>query len=530
MSTARLKAVQGEQPTPHPSTARGGADEGEKRRWFLYDRRDRKGQRRLVLRYREGPGRWRDKRVPASRAGDDATAELYAVEFVAELGRERARQAAERQNAAGPTFRDFAERWVTGTLAREFPDHVREKASAKDDRARLDRYIYPQVADVPIKDFALADAERVMRALPADLATATRRQVAQVLSRVLNLAAYPANLRGPSPLPRGFLPVVKKRKAEAWLYPDEEAQLAGCTAVPLTSRLLYAFLAREGMRISEALGLDWGDIDLDRGVVRLDKNKTDDPRAWALDPGVTRALASWQKRYRKGAQPVDPVFIDAQGERMANGVTVEAVEFREHLRMAGVTRAELFEGEGQRLRATRGKQPKTAPREEGPPAGVRLPIRLHDLRATFVTVSLATGRTERWVKDRTGHKSSVMVDRYARSARTQHEIGAGPMRPMDEAIPELRNPPAGAAGAGGCSPRSASGSRSRGNRAKGESPPAGKETGSAAQFVAQLVAPEQGEGGISVGKANDSAGGPSGTRTRDLRIKSPQLYRLSYQP
>jgi hypothetical protein len=24
--------------------------------------------------------------------------------------------------------------------------------------------------------------------------------------------------------------------------------------------------------------------------------------------------------------------------------------------------------------------------------------------------------------------------------------------------------------------------------------------------------------------------GPSGTRTRDLRIKSPQLYRLSYQP
>ena len=25
-------------------------------------------------------------------------------------------------------------------------------------------------------------------------------------------------------------------------------------------------------------------------------------------------------------------------------------------------------------------------------------------------------------------------------------------------------------------------------------------------------------------------GGPSGTRTRDLRIKSPQLYRLSYQP
>jgi hypothetical protein len=29
---------------------------------------------------------------------------------------------------------------------------------------------------------------------------------------------------------------------------------------------------------------------------------------------------------------------------------------------------------------------------------------------------------------------------------------------------------------------------------------------------------------------SDGTCGPTGTRTRDLRIKSPQLYRLSYQP
>ena len=32
------------------------------------------------------------------------------------------------------------------------------------------------------------------------------------------------------------------------------------------------------------------------------------------------------------------------------------------------------------------------------------------------------------------------------------------------------------------------------------------------------------------GAVRREVGGPAGTRTRDLRIKSPQLYRLSYQP
>jgi integrase len=57
-----------------------------------------------------------------------------------------------------------------------------------------------------------------------------------------------------------------------------------------------------------------------------------------------------------------------------------ARDFREHLAGAGVTRPELFEQSGHRR-----------------------PIRVHDLRATFVTLALAAGRSEAWVADRTGH-------------------------------------------------------------------------------------------------------------------------------
>jgi integrase len=43
-----------------------------------------------------------------------------------------------------------------------------------------------------------------------------------------------------------------------------------------------------------------------------------------------------------------------------------------------------------------------------------VPLRAHDLRATFVTLSLAQGKSEAWITDRTGHKSSQVIYRYKR--------------------------------------------------------------------------------------------------------------------
>ena len=64
--------------------------------------------------------------------------------------------------------------------------------------------------------------------------------------------------------------------------------------------------------------------------------------------------------------------------------------------------------------------------------------RVHDLRGTFVTQSLANGRTETWVMDRTGHTTSAMIGRYRRAARSASELGLGPLAPLVHAIPELR--------------------------------------------------------------------------------------------
>jgi integrase len=187
-------------------------------------------------------------------------------------------------------------------------------------------------------------------------------------------------------------------------------------STPLVRRLFFGTLAREGMRREEAARLRWRDLDLHRGIIRLDENKTDDPRAWALDPGVARALKAWRTNHCTDASA--DVHVFQEGGRPLY-VDQFARKLRADLRAAGVGRPELFER-----------------------SAVRQPLRVHDLRATFVTVSLANGKTETWVADRTGHRSSAMINRYRRrrAARTWAELSLGPLTALDEAIPELSLP------------------------------------------------------------------------------------------
>ena len=210
-----------------------------------------------------------------------------------------------------------------------------------------------------------------------------------------------------------------------------------CREIPLVRRLLFGLLIREGVRVNEALSLTWSDVDLDRGVLNLDTNKTDDPRSWAMGEDVARALDAWRELRGTKATKAPHIFPPALiGKRWPL-----AKKLREGLVLAGVKRPELT--------------------EEKP--GRRV-LRAHDLRGSFVTLALAAGRTEAWVTDRTGHRSSAMIYTYKRAARTAAELGLGWLAPLDEAIPELApKTRQGANGVqtGGRRGRQASGGRSK---------------------------------------------------------------------
>ncbi len=323
------------------------------------------------------------------------------------------------------TVKELGIEWTSGKLHKRYPDQIPLKRSVDDNVTRLVKYVYPVLQDKPIGAVTLDDCERVMRKLPADLSAMTRRNIGQVLVRLLNMAVYPLRLIERSPVPQGFLPKTPKPKAMGCLYPSEDARLMACKAVPLAYRLLWGFFTREGMRESEALSLTWKDLDLQRGAVRLDRNKTDDPRAWALSPGVAEALKLYREKFRAAdtddegektdeAKGNELVFVDPDGN--AFDALELAETLRGHLVAIGLKaeRPELFTSTAERMM-----------------------IRVHDLRGTFVTIALANGRSESWISDRTGHRSSQMIAKYKRPSRTIDEINEGDLLPLNEAIPEL---------------------------------------------------------------------------------------------
>jgi integrase len=244
-------------------------------------------------------------------------AELESIKrLVAELASGDAK--AKPRVQVGSTFRELAEDWVSGELHRKWPDHVKLKSSADKDEGRLE-LLYETIGGVRLEAFSLEDAERAMGKIDPGLSSATRRHYAQLISKVLRLAVYPCRIIERSPLPVGFLPKVKAMKATAYLYPAEDAKLLAHAEIPLERRAFYGFLAREGMRRGEALALTWGDIDLEQGAVRLDANRTDDPRAWALSAGVTATLA---KLKPEGALDAARVFATlGSGQRAAGSGT-----------------------------------------------------------------------------------------------------------------------------------------------------------------------------------------------------------------
>ncbi len=328
-----------------------------------------------------------------------------------------------------PTFKTFAQQWTSGALHKLYSAHVKSKLTAEDDEERFKRYVYDPVGDVPLDEFTLDHAMLVMAGIPEARATATKRQIAQLMHRLLGYAVFPARHIAVNPLPKGFLPRVECKKAEEFLYPDEEARLLACAGdgehegVPLNDRMLYGFATREGMRQEEMERLTWGEIDLKRGIVRQDENKTKDASKWAMNPSVTAALTIWHDHFRPKAKRTDLVFADDDGWLYTS--TRWAARLRRHMKLAGITRPELYLT-----------------------TATRMNMRFHDLRATFCTCSFANGRSEAWVMQRTKHKSSTMLARYTRSMNMWAEADLGDLHPMHLAIPELaahvKTPPSNA--------------------------------------------------------------------------------------
>jgi integrase len=221
----------------------------------------------------------------------------------------------------------------------------------------------------------------------------------------------------------GWLPKANRPKERAYLFPHEEAAVLACTRVPLVWRLFFGFCAREGVRRENAVTLEWSNLTLDLpnggGHIDLDTTKNGRGGNWPLDSGTAEALRRWQ-RMCPSDRWVFPAEALPRYRRRRGGLPLSAghagLKLREALGLAGQDRPKLFQRDVNRIQ-----------------------IRAHDLRATFVTLALANGKTEDWVTRRTGHSSSIMLARYRRDAETLREHDLGWLVGLHEHIPELKN-------------------------------------------------------------------------------------------
>ena len=206
-------------------------------------------------------------------------------------------------------------------------------------------------------------AEEARRCAPATVHASARAIRAWV--RFLEADGYVQHA------PKFDMPRVPQ-KARLVLSPEHVRKiLAACTSE--RDRALVLFLLDTGARRAEAAAVEWGDVNLQTGVVRLRQMKGGRPRVVILGARSRRALLKYRRTTTHA--DADPLWQTSDGTRLGYA------GFREVVRRAGER------------------------------AGVK--VTPHALRRTFATLALKGGMNLLHLAALMGHADLAMLRRYA---------------------------------------------------------------------------------------------------------------------
>jgi integrase/recombinase XerD len=181
-----------------------------------------------------------------------------------------------------------------------------------------------------------------------------------------------AELRGPPRLQK--LPLVLTREEVSLLL----RQPAGMEPLPLRDRALLEVMYACGLRASETIALELGDVDLEEGMLRA-RGKGSKERIVPVGSAAVTALRAWCERGRpklKGEAGVHALFLNHRGRPLTRQGLYKIVQA--HARSAGLSE-------------------RMSP---------------HTLRHTFATHLLAGGCDLRSVQDMLGHADLATTQIY----------------------------------------------------------------------------------------------------------------------
>jgi len=250
------------------------------------------------------------------------------------------------------------------------------RATYRSYAGHVDHHIGPVLGGMPLEDLRPLDVDRLVRArTKAGLSGATVRRILTTLSMALRTAVDDGLLTR-NVVSQAKRPKVARHEITA-MTPTRAREVLAAVAGDRQAAL-YELLLGSGMRVGEALALDWRDVDLERGTVAVRAGKTArSVRTIPIPPSVIASL----KTHRAASSTIDPkapVFVgERKGERLR--VDVALHRFRELLATA--------------------KLP---------------PMRVHDLRHGHATLLLGAGVAMQTISDQLGHASpSITANIYA---------------------------------------------------------------------------------------------------------------------
>ncbi len=333
---------------------------------------DRRDNGRYRARYQGPDRRWRsrtfDRRIDAQRWLSNERVKLDRGEWV-------------DPRAGRVLFESVAERWMAGRAA------LRETTRARD-RSYLNSLILPHLGDNPVGSVQPSDLEAWVADLVADgKAPATIQKAWQIASGVFRLAVRD-RLIALSPARDVRLPKIERSEPTA-LTVDQVMRLAD--AIDPRYRALVLVGAFGGLRIGELAGLQLGDIDPLRSLVRVRRTASDVQGRLIVGPPKT-------------AKSIRTVVLP-------RSITEQLVEHIARLEETGLDSWLFPAPEGGPIRRTAWMRRVWKPALAA--AGLEQDLGTHTLRRSQVALLIAQGEHPKVVADRLGHTSvRTVLDVY----------------------------------------------------------------------------------------------------------------------
>ena len=164
-------------------------------------------------------------------------------------------------------LRDYLAAWLENVVRSNV-----KRTTFKNYRNAVYSRIVPHLGETYLQELRPRDIDLWVKELAHEgLAQGTIRQTKTVLSTALKYAIYPAELITTNPTTGVKIPRSAPRKViERTIITHEQF-----AAIPVNNKYypLLKILYHTGLRISEALGLTWDDVDLETGVFSISRQR-----------------------------------------------------------------------------------------------------------------------------------------------------------------------------------------------------------------------------------------------------------------